>query len=809
MRRCRENLPNRCYHLISRVARRAFEGVQAVNRKGRAAMTSKTRCGNLLWCLTLLPVVFMVAGCLFVGAAEIDEKRASADVAWTDVETVTDYLTNTLHAAVSDVRVYTSSEAVPLVDRYFALEREEDCPDPARRLRWMKHLLENEFAFVYSFSASADGLKSEDEEDEGKVSGDISVYVFQPRVFSWFDIETDPPRMIDLGRTNIGLRAADCADYVVFSKADGRRLDFFIMGIGDAVPEGQLLPFRNRKFEAEVRAPELDTLPDDNEPVIPEGMPDVIAIADVESVFFDSVRNMNPSCVKNAAPNSQATISPVATYRVELLVRRVEKGAFRYERLAFVVDPSIHPSLYEVWPFYRGMTLGVALCRTDGALRVRRVWPVLPYPPFSSSVRTSAYPIDRRCAPLYDSRFSINARAVDLKPDGAKASLAVQYGEHTLAKFIARFNGIEGMYGEFPDYSCGVEVEVWTASEGANPDYWRDAWFASPWNQPMRSSEADDFCMVQNAEEGLDDLALLKFRWKPCRVDDRMRKVKTLGDFAEFIDAATTCVECGRRHYKVSVDPSVAAREAKFSVLLPGDGVFGALEDVCENTGCEFKVDGTNVVISAWLTESEIADVSLQGRLRILEKAGFASVAGAQYAEVSFWRRDMRDGAAKPLEQPMSFYSLGDYGTTGSGWIRTTADGKSETLAFDSSWWPSDGGFYPPEKARLLRDVAKVRAYLRDAAEDSNDARHRWREPESDRYALAFALHVHQVGYAEEAQSLFDALNLRPDAAFAAFTSLLAKVREANKDYPDFKTWLEKSLDPREKNKEGSTDDDE
>ena len=26
MRRCRINLPNRCYHLISRVAHRAFEG---------------------------------------------------------------------------------------------------------------------------------------------------------------------------------------------------------------------------------------------------------------------------------------------------------------------------------------------------------------------------------------------------------------------------------------------------------------------------------------------------------------------------------------------------------------------------------------------------------------------------------------------------------------------------------------------------------------------------------------------------------------------------------------------------------------
>ena len=37
MRRCRIDLPNRRYHLISRVARRALEfgGLQAANRKGR------------------------------------------------------------------------------------------------------------------------------------------------------------------------------------------------------------------------------------------------------------------------------------------------------------------------------------------------------------------------------------------------------------------------------------------------------------------------------------------------------------------------------------------------------------------------------------------------------------------------------------------------------------------------------------------------------------------------------------------------------------------------------------------------------
>ena len=49
MSHCRADLPNRCCHLTSRVARRVFEGGQAANRKGRAAMTRDDYCGNLLW----------------------------------------------------------------------------------------------------------------------------------------------------------------------------------------------------------------------------------------------------------------------------------------------------------------------------------------------------------------------------------------------------------------------------------------------------------------------------------------------------------------------------------------------------------------------------------------------------------------------------------------------------------------------------------------------------------------------------------------------------------------------------------------
>ena len=720
-----------------------------------------------------------------------------ADVPWTDVETVTAYLTNMIPVAVSDVRVYASDEAMPIIDRYFTSVPEylKDCEgncslEPEIRLRRMKHMLENEFAFVYSFSTSVSNLESV---AAGKVSGDVSVYVFQPRVFSRFNIVPDPPRVM------IGLRRTDPAEYVILSKADGRCYNRFTDD--EPTREGQPLPFKNRKLETNVCVPTSEA--DDNDDKVE---PEAVVVADVEGAFFDTVRNMNPSCVKGVTPTSYVSISPVATYRVELLVRRVEEGAFPYERLAFTVDPELHRSLYEIWPFYRGMTLGVALCRIDGALRVRRVWPVLPYPPFtrSTEIFTDSPSVCRSMS--RDSRFSLNKRAADLRPGVAAAGLAVQYGEHTLAKFIATRNGITGLYGDFPDYSSGIKVEVWTASEGANPDYWRDAWFASPGDRSPKPSDAGEFCTVQNAEEGLDDLTLLKFKWMPCRVDNRILGVKTLGDFAKYLDEAAVCVGCGRRHYKLSVDSTVASRKVNFPHAFRN--VFDALAYTCERNGCEFKVDGTNVVVSAWLSDADLADDSLRGRLRVLEKVGFASVAGAQYADVSFWRGDTKSGTESPVGKLPFEFSIGDYVLTGDGWIRTTADGRRETLAFDCSWWPSDGseGFHEPQKARLARDIAKVRAYLRDAAADSEDSGPRWDSEQYDRLALAFALHVYQAGYAEEAQSLCDALKLRPGAEPQAFNSLLSKIKRDRKEYPDFQTWLEKSVDPAKK---GGADDGE
>ena len=48
MRRCRENLPNRCCHLTSRVNRRAFEGRQAANRRNLGSVPSRWLGGSVV-----------------------------------------------------------------------------------------------------------------------------------------------------------------------------------------------------------------------------------------------------------------------------------------------------------------------------------------------------------------------------------------------------------------------------------------------------------------------------------------------------------------------------------------------------------------------------------------------------------------------------------------------------------------------------------------------------------------------------------------------------------------------------------------
>lgn len=181
-----------------------------------------------------------------------------------------------------------------------------------------------------------------------------------------------------------------------------------------------------------------------------------------------------------------------------------------------------------------------------------------------------------------------------------------------------------------------------------------------------------------------------------------------------------------------------------------------------------------------------------------LAKEGFASVAEARYARVSFsptglWKyKDWRGsdscfniGQTAVSESALERAVDDEAMLAGNGWVRTAAAETEEFLAFDAAWWDAAKGWRPNgEKddvislsatpVRLRRDLLRSLDTLNLLADGAFDRIQGEGQGKVDTATLAFALHACQVGFKDEAQQLLDALWRRPAAAKEA----LAKLRE-------------------------------
>lgn len=682
----------------------------------------------------------------------------------TDVATVANYLAQSYSeqrgTSNANVRVLTVDESVTSVDKVFAKAPTGNFSSD--RLARMKRRLKENLAFVYSYDATVEGKPLEyrfnGKRTELSVGTSFSVYAYRERLF---DSDIEP--VYSFSRTaSIGPRL--CSGWVAWvSKTDGA-----VFNLRYACNrENSILPFPVRRLETD-----FPTKPKSRD------MCEVELIADVEDVSFNSLERLNHThVVSNNHGYTPAT--PGATYRVELVVHKVEKGAFDYDRIAFVVDPR---KRYDYgtgvgWPFFRGVRMRVRLCREGDALKVIWVHPVLPYPPYSD-----AWCMQSEQPEYVPSRFALNPKAVE-RPKDAVAVEYVQYGDHTFAKFYSTTNDITGSFGSFPDYSRTARVEVWTASEGANVDYWRTAWFSERKGYEMSSARAP-IVTIRKVEEGMDAETRLAFAWYDFNLPlHELTAVRTLGSFVDLMNRRTVCRTCKKPHYHVVLPDDLRARAVSSLKDAYGGHVLDLLKSVCERTGCVYALKGTDLVLASELCDAELSDTSLKGRLNILEKDGFASVVGADYAGLYFFEAERtRENRERPHSHPHVFGYNSAYATTGNGWRRKDADGKMTYLAFDAVWWPGKegrgSGFSLEEKRpRIARDVAKVRAYLRDAAESPDDFEFSYDAVEKDSFALAFALHLHQFGRTEDAQSIYDALCLRPAAAESAFAKLRQRVK--------------------------------
>ena len=217
----------------------------------------------------------------------------------------------------------------------------------------------------------------------------------------------------------------------------------------------------------------------------PKNEEEVVVVADVETVDLASLGNLDHVTPAQPLEGEEGLVgehSARATYVVEMRVKAMKRGECKFRRFSFraVLDET-NASVTGDWLFYRGMTLEVGFSRHGGKLKISRVEPVSPYPPYSK---------DGIC--IFNDEVSIasNEHGPDdvlpldvrrrrwgyCKPRSA-GRIAVLYGGGELAVFESKTNLVEGVYGVFPDYGQHVKITVYGREEN-NLDYWRYAWFA-------------------------------------------------------------------------------------------------------------------------------------------------------------------------------------------------------------------------------------------------------------------------------------------------------------------------------------------
>lgn len=507
-------------------------------------------------------------------------------------------------------------------------------------------------------------------------------------------------------------------------------------------------------------------------------------VADVETVCLVSLANLSADPAEDADGQEGA---PRATYRVTLRVRAPRTGDADFTRFSFPVVFGPQPLAQDgAWLFYRGLTLAVGFAFVDGVERVARIDPVLPYPPYAKDgIRiydhVSASDMEEK-GELFCGVASGDSRLAQ------ESALCLNYGDHTFAQFTSGTNVVEGMCGAYPDFGPSVRIEVWTDGAGANPDYWRDAWFSysgehTDWaRSPVRVKPA--LACFNDYDHGA-----FEFSWRGIRFPSvSFRPPATMKDFADYLTVATKPMGEGRRLYQVTADASCARRAIR-AYAAKDVGAFELLEKVCEMNGCDFEVKATNVTIKAALREDEMSPPDLDALFGELTAAGMASVNGADYADG--WFCSPVEGDYDEEAKVLPNDGLDWPGRAGKTWLQPVEGNTNRVrfLACDCVWWEvargenkRDYSFRASDEGpvRLKREIARLIFALEEDAKFIEPVR-----------VLAFAVQIHSAGCRREAVRIMELLWRRPNVACAALKAFRAQVAEVRRKYPTAAMWAE------------------
>ena len=505
-------------------------------------------------------------------------------------------------------------------------------------------------------------------------------------------------------------------------------------------------------------------------------------IADVETVRLQSLTHLD------ASDQGEPVDFVRGNYLVTLHVRAALTGTNDFARFSFpvVYDSRDHLSVTRDWRwlYYRGITLSVGFAKDkNGEERIVRIDPVLPYPPYEKK----GIRLCEESRELAEDSFA----PVVAQEGAVKKSLFVKYGDHTLVRFGAAENLIEGPLGACPDFNATSFIRVWTDGAQANPDYWRNAWFS--WDTAgfdrmglrWPASRVD----LAPALERMPAAATLPFSLRGLRYPAvSIRPPATMKDVADFFTAASRPLDAARRSFTFTADASCATRAARPYAAKDVDA-FTAFREVCDRNGCAYEVSGTNVTIRAEFAEADCRPPDVAALHAELTSLGFASVKGATYVKgyfrpgVGVEKRDDMDEEAESLNKRIEDEHMpscrADVGTDGVTWEKPSAadTNRMMVVALGCTWWEAPREECYEESVRLPREAAKLIFALEEG----------WAV---DTYkALVFALQIHEIGLQTEARRIFEQLWDHPRTARQALQRLRETLARVGTDWTTEEAW--------------------
>lgn len=715
------------------------------------------------------------------------------------LESAQAYVRATAGTNASNVVLYSAAEAAKVIDTVFKPNRRDALDYPDWKFEWMKRLVADGLAVMVGYDDVVH------ERSDWQKTFATHVYCLIRR---FYDRERNTIWRNGEQFVYYSPRSDYRYDEVEFRKATGEKV-YGLWEMNEAPEKVAILFGADRKVG-------LDNRVGTNV--------EASVIADVETVTLSSVSGLE-KVIAAGGTDGDANgrgVFPIGHYRVSLLVRTALAGVTSANRLVFTAKTgAANATVGGHWLFYRGMTLKVGLRKTKDDFSICRIEPVLPYPPYT----TDNVVVCEKEIPAA-SRFSLIGRWFDAVERGG---VSILYGDHTRAEYFSHRNLIEGSCGTLPDFGAQSWVCAWTHGKGANLEYWRNAWFADVQSFRVFAEDPDSVVsLFQSAVAALSDQNADRLRfnwWNRVFPTVSFKSSATMKDVADFFTLATRPCSCADDvAYHVIADPDVAARLVR--PLTASDvGAWETLQRVaCEN-GCTIKVDGTNVTLSAELTDAEVTAPRVDELAATLEKEGFGSAAGAHYANVSFWARGIEYGSSDSSAEDDVITAVDPYvmnddegGLAGNGWLRTTADGTEQVLAYDAVWWDGAKGWRPngekedvvclrSKLVRVRRDILRSLDALNLLAEGAFGWELGDRQMKIDMHYLAFAFHVAQAGFKSEGQQLIDALWRRPVAAKKALVKLHERIGRPEAKCRTSREWYLLMRDKAEKQAKAKDED--